>query len=72
LERCAYSDFVFVETMHKAGYVSKGGEYPRRNSALDSMIVGGGSASPSAAAATTGFNKLCITLSRHFFPGCHF
>jgi NADH dehydrogenase (ubiquinone) 1 alpha subcomplex subunit 10 len=26
LERCAYSDFVFMETMHNAGYLSKGGE----------------------------------------------
>ncbi|PNF29067.1 NADH dehydrogenase [ubiquinone] 1 alpha subcomplex subunit 10, mitochondrial [Cryptotermes secundus] len=24
LERCAYSDFVFMETMHNAGYISKG------------------------------------------------
>jgi hypothetical protein len=58
LERCAYSDFVFLETMHNAGYVSKGGEYLSRDSALDWMIVEGMSTSTSTAAATV-FNKLC-------------
>jgi hypothetical protein len=55
LERCAYSDFVFLETMHSAGYISKGGEYLSRNSALDWMIVEG-----RGTLSTTGFNKVCV------------
>jgi hypothetical protein len=58
LERCVYSDFVFLETMHNAGYVSKGGEYLSRNLALDWMIMEGRGTSPSS---TAGCCKLYAT-----------
>jgi hypothetical protein len=39
MERCAYSDFVFLEAMYKAGYISKGGEYLNKNVTLKRMVV---------------------------------
>ncbi|XP_021930157.1 NADH dehydrogenase [ubiquinone] 1 alpha subcomplex subunit 10, mitochondrial isoform X2 [Zootermopsis nevadensis] len=41
LERCVYSDFVFLETMHKAGYISKGAHsvyYDIYNNTIDELM----------------------------------
>ena len=54
LERCAYSDFVFLETMYKAGFTSKGGEYLYGNLTLNWMVMKG---STSSSSSLSGINK---------------